>query len=270
MIAVTAKRLVIAALVLGLVVLAAGCAPEPSAVDGFQPEQLRVSAAGSLRGVLEGVEEEYERESGVDIVYNFGASGQLQKQVEAGAPVDVIVSASPMHVDALIARDLVSAEETVTFAGNGLVVLVPSGSTAMIKGPLDLTRFDRLATGNPETAPHGAAAREWLDRAAVWERLQPRFVFAENVAQTLDYVARGEVDAGIGFRSEVIGRDDVEVAYHVPEADLPRISYVAATVTATPQEVQSARFLEYMMSDSFQAALVDAGFDRAAGLEGAL
>jgi len=267
--AMALRACLLAALVLPAAALA-GCAGadnatqaadvSPGAASQPSPTELRVSGATTLKRVFEQIAPAFEAENGVRLVYNFGASGQIQKQIEQGAPVDVFASASPKQVDALISGGLTSAEDTSTFCYNDLVVFVPAGNPAAINGPADLASAERLTTGNPETAPHGTKTREWLEALGLWTRLESRFVFGENAAQTLDYVARGEVDAGIGFASEATGRDDVEVVYTVPASELKPSRYVIAPIAGAENAELAARFVEYLGTPEVQEALADAGF----------
>ena len=207
-------------LVLGL---SAGCTQQtdPTAENTSEPAatELSVSAALTLRDALEEIAPAFEQANDVTIVYNFGASGALQKQIEGGAPADVFASASPKQMNALAEGGYVSAETTVTFAGNDVVIIVPAGNPLGITSPGDLEKAGRLTTGNPDTAPHGTVSKEWLETLGLWEGLAGRFVFGENAAQSADYIVRGEVDAGLGFASEVLGNDKLEIAYIVPAGD---------------------------------------------------
>lgn len=249
---------------LALAVGAAGCAstaPTPSPDSAAPaPVELTVSAAASLKSVLTSTAPAFEKANGVKLVYNFGATGQLVKQIEAGAPVDVFLSASPAAVATLAADGFASAEQSVTFAGNTLAILVPKGNPGRISGPDDLERSVRLTTGDPAVAPHGQKAQEWLAAIGEWDVLEPRFVFAANAAQTDDYIARGEVDAGIGFASDATGRDDIEIAYEVPEGDIKLTTYVGIPVSSTKQKALVSAYLAHLMSADMQGAFADAGF----------
>ncbi len=252
---------------LALAVGATGCAStnpassDPgSATTGSVPVELTVSAAASLKGVLTSAAPAFERANGVKLVYNFGATGQLVKQIEGGAPVDVFLSASPAAVTTLAAEGLASAEESVTFAGNTLTILVPKGNPAGITGPDDLAKTAKLTTGDPTVAPHGQKAQEWLIAIGQWDALEPKFVFAANAAQTDDYIARGEVDAGIGFASDAKSRDDIEIAYEVPEGVVKPIKYVGAPIAASKQQALASSYLADLLSPEMQQAFVDAGF----------
>lgn len=250
----------------GLVAVAlllAGCtsaATSSPATSSSTPTELNVSAASSLKSVLTSIAPAFEKANDVKLVINYGASGVLMKQIEGGSPTDVFLSAGAAQVNTLTAEGIVSAEATKTFAGNDLVILVPAGNPKGIRGPADLTKATRLVTGDPTVAPHGAKAKEWLTNTGAWSTLQPKIVFAANAAQTDDLVARGEVDAGIGFASDAHGRTDIEIAYTVPADQIKPIKYVAAPIKASTQEVFAEKYVAYLLTPAVQKAFVGAGF----------
>src|SRR5262249_11621157 len=141
---------------------------------------------------------------GVTLRYNFGASGDLQKQIEAGAPIDLFISAAQRQMDELDQKGLIVKASRRVFARNVLVVIKPSDSRIDITKPADLAdaRVSRIVLGNPKTVPVGQYAEESLRALGLWERVQPKIVFSENVRQALDYVARGEVDAGFVYTTD--------------------------------------------------------------------
>lgn len=257
------KLFVGAALLAGAVALG-GCAaasqPEAPATPPAEQVELTVSAAATLRSAFEQLQPEFERANNMKLVYNFGASGVLQKQIEGGAAVDVFASASPTQVDALISGGYISEEDTATFISNEVVIVVPAGNPGQITGPDDLAGATRLATGNPESAPHGTKAKEWLTNQGTWATLESKFVFGENAAQTTDYVARGEVDAALVFASEAAGRDDLEVVYVVPAEQIKPIRYVIAPLGGSQNAEAAAAFIDYVLSDASQQVLLDNGF----------
>ena len=258
-----ASALVALALAIGI----GGCASKTpatglkaSAATSVVPAELVVSAASSLKSVLTSTAPAFEKTNNVKLTFNFGASGQLVKQIEGGAPVDVFLSASPAAVTTLAAEGLVSGDASATFAGNTLTILVPKGNPAGIHGPSDLKKATKLTTGDPLVAPHGAKAVEWLTGLGLWDALNPKFVFAANAAQTDDYIARGEVDAGIGFESDARGRTDIEIAYVVPDGQIKPITYVGAPMIASMQQAVGKAYLAYLLSPAIQTAFTEAGF----------
>lgn len=224
--------------------------------------EVNVLAATTLKRAFEAMAPAFEKaHPGTRLVFDFAASGVLQKQVEQGAPADVFASAAPKQVDALVSEGLASAESTVTFCGNRLAIVVPVADPAKITGPDTLKNAKRLTTGNPDTAPHGTKAKEWLTDIGLWKVLEPKFVFAENAAQTLDYISRGEVDAGLVFASEATGVDSVKVVYTAPESELTTpIRYVAVPVKASAHAELAKAFLAYVLSADGQATLGEHGF----------
>lgn len=146
-----------------------------------------------------------QQRTGHKVAFIFGASGELERQIEAGAPASVFASAGQREMDQLQSKGLVESGTRVNFARNSLVIIVPSGSTLHVSPVEELAgpQIQRIALGDPQTVPAGVYARELLERVNLWTRLQSRLVFAENVRQVLDYVMRGEVDAGIVYATDV-------------------------------------------------------------------
>src|SRR5690242_11343745 len=174
-------------------------------VAGASAQEVILSVAISLKEVTEDLGRTFmASHPGVTLRYNFGASGDLQKQIEAGAPVDVFLSAAQRQMDELEKQNLIAVSSRRAFARNVLVVIKPADSSVDIAKPADLleARVKRIVIGSPKTVPAGQYAEESLRALGLWDRLQPKLVFSENVRQALDYVARGEVDAGLVYTTD--------------------------------------------------------------------
>jgi molybdate transport system substrate-binding protein len=262
---VRARTVALAVAVLAVAALLSGCASRKAApVAGeAKPVELSVSAATTLKAAFTELAPEFEKANNAKLVLNYGASGVLQKQIEGGAPCDVFASASAVQVDALVAKGLISADSTETFASNDLVIIVPASNPAGVSAPADLAKATKLVTGNPETAAHGTKAKEFLTGLGTWDKLAPKFVFAENAAQTVDYIARGEVDAGLVFASEVTGNDAVKVVYTVPKGAIKPVRYVAAPIEATTQSDLAEKFVAFLLTPEAQKVLLANGFKSA-------
>ena len=206
-------RSAVATLLLFAVVFAAAGFCVPAAKE----KEILVSAAISLKNAFEEIGALYEKQTGVRARFNLGASGLLQKQIETGAPVDVFASAGAKQMDDLQAAGFILAETRRDFARNELVLVVPAESQLPIHSFADLARPEaaRIAIGSPKTVPAGQYAQETLTSLKIWDRIQPRLVLAENVRQVLDYVSRGEVEAGLVYASDV--------AVATPHVDKPFI-----------------------------------------------
>jgi molybdate transport system substrate-binding protein len=224
---------------------------------------ILVSAAISLKNAFEEIGSMFEKETGIQVRFNLGASGLLQKQIESGAPVDVFASAGKKQMDELQAQGYIFEETRRDFARNALVLIVPSNSGLPIRSLAGLAdpQVGRVAIGNPKTVPAGQYAGEALRRLNLWAGLQSRLVLAENVRQVLDYVARGEADAGLVYASDVPDANGAAVlAARVPEGTHSPILYPIAVVRGAGNRAGAQRFLDLTLSNAGQAILAQYGF----------
>lgn len=260
-------RAALGALLAGLAITASGCVAPADTIPAEKavPPQVRVGAASSLKPVLERLASDYESVSGVRPVASFGASGVLAKQVDAGAPLDVLVLADDRALASLQQRSLLTSVAAEPFIGNALVVVVPADSTRSVASARDLSACERIAFADPAVAPLGKAAQTWLEKRGAWRAVEPRLVRAGDAAGTAELVARGEVDSGIVFASQAHGRADLKVAYLVPAAESGPIAYRAAIVSGGRPR-RAADFVAYLASERARSLLLDAGFRPVAGV----
>jgi len=227
-------------------------------------QDLLVSAAASLTNAFRDAGKQFEEANpGVKIIFNFAASGALLQQIAKGAPVDVFATADQKTMDQAREKDLILAETRKDFVSNGLVLIVPKDSKLGIKGVKDLldTKIARIAMGNPETVPAGRYAKEVLTKAGLWEDLKPKFIYAENVRQALDYVGRGEVDAGFVFSTDaIVAKEKVQVAAKA-EGHQP-IRYPVAVIAGTKKKEISQRFVDFLLGSQGQGILSRYGFGK--------
>jgi molybdate transport system substrate-binding protein len=213
-------------------------------------QEMVLSVAVSLKEAVEELGRGFAAaRPGATLRYNFGASGDLQKQIEAGAPVDVFLSAAQRQMDELDKQKLIVAASRRNFARNVLTVVKPADTRVDLAKAADLTegRVGRIVIGNPRTVPAGQYAEESLRALGLWERLQSKLVFAENVRQALDYVVRGEVEAGFVYTTDAVARaQGVKEAFRVPEDTYRPIVYPGAVVAASKQHALGQAFLDYL------------------------
>ena len=225
---------------------------------------MTLSVAVSLKGVTEELGRSFmAAHPGVTLRYNFGASGDLQKQIEAGAPIDVFLSAAQRQMDELEKQNLIVSASRRAFARNVLTVIKPADSRVDIAKPADLldARVGRIVIGSPKTVPAGQYAEESLRALGLWDRLQPKLVFAENVRQALDYVARGEVDAGFVYTTDAATRaQGVKEAFRPPDDSYRPVIYPGAVVAASKQPALGQAFLDLLGSPQGRAVLSRFGF----------
>lgn len=224
-------------------------------------ENLTVSAAVSLKDAFSEIGELYKNKTGKTVVFNFGASGALQKQIETGAPVDVFASAGEKQMDELAAKNLV--EDRRNFAKNRLVLIVPADSKSNLPDLSRLTETEvrKIAVGNPKTVPAGQYTQQVFEKLKLQNSLQPKLIFAEDVRQVLDYVVRGEVDAGIVYASDAqTGKEKIRVAAEIAEDAHDPILYPIAVIKDSRQKASAREFSETVLSPEGQIILQKHGF----------
>lgn len=223
---------------------------------------LLVSAAASLTQAFRELAPGYEaRHPGVSLRFNFAASDALLAQIGHGAPVDVFAAADQESMDRAEAQQLIVAGSRRDFAANRLVLVRPAGAGARLASLPDLARPEiaRIALGKPEGVPAGRYARRALEAARLWPAVAPKAVYANNVRQVLDYVARGEADAGFVYATDAaVLKDRVVVVAAVPTA-LP-IRYPVAVVAQGPNPAAASSFVDYLLTPAGQAVLARYGF----------
>jgi molybdate transport system substrate-binding protein len=224
-------------------------------------DDLTVSAAASLSNAFGDIAKTYETQHpGTHVVLNFAASDVLLKQIEQGAPADVFASADEATMDRAATAAKIDAATRKDFAANSLVLIVPAGSaTPTALNDLKQDSYRHIAIGNPDSVPAGRYAKQALVEAKLWDTLQAKFVEAQNVRQALDYVARGEADAGFVYATDAATQaQKVQVALHVPSATPVR--YPVAVIATSAQKPAARDFVEFLLSAQSQAVLARYGF----------
>ncbi|MDM0047683.1 molybdate ABC transporter substrate-binding protein [Variovorax sp. J22R115] len=227
-----------------------------------QAQELVVSAAASLTNAFQAVGRAFEQSKpGAKVTFNFAASGPLLAQIQQGAPVDVFASADQETMDKAAA--LVAAPTRADFAANTLVLILPSASSQAPNALGDLANasFQRISTGTPATVPVGRYTMEAVERAGLTAALQPKWIFGESVRQVLNYVARGEVDAGFVYRTDaLIERDKTRIAFTVPTTT--PVTYPIAQVAASKHPALANEFIAFVRGASGQEILQRFGFSK--------
>jgi molybdate transport system substrate-binding protein len=218
-----------------LVLLIGGCGTERSLDEGTgapADETLLVFAAASLKTALE----EVQAACGHGFRTSYAASSALARQIEAGAPADLFISADQEWMDYLESRKLIRVETRRDLLGNGLVLIAPVGhAPTLVIGPgFELTaalgRGGRLAVADPNVVPAGKYAKAALTALGAWDGVSGRLAPAENVRAALLLVSRGEAPLGIVYRTDAAADPGVVIVGAFPDDSHPPIVYPAAVV----------------------------------------
>lgn len=225
-------------------------------------QQLTVSAAASLTDAFKEIGPRFEASKpGATVRFNFAASGVLLQQIAHGAPVDVFASADQETMNRGAEHKLIATDTRRDFAANGLVLVTPPGGAIKSVRDLTLPVVKRIAIGKAASVPAGRYTQQALENARLWAPLSPKLVFADNVRQVLDYVSRGEAEAGFVYRTDAaLAKSKVAIAMtvggHAP------ITYPAAVVADSRHAALARSFVAFLGGSEAQAILVKYGFEK--------
>jgi molybdate transport system substrate-binding protein len=228
-----------------------------------EPEIL-VSAAISLKNAFTDLGKLYEEgHPGSKVNFNFGASGDLIKQIQGGAPVAVFASAAQKDMDALEQEGLLVPGSRANLAANVVVLVQPTQAAVEVAGFADLAKPEvkKIAIGNPKTVPAGRYAMEVFNYFKIADSIKDKLILAENVRQVLDYVARGEVDAGLVYQTDAMTRpQEVQVIAAAPPASHKPVIYPIALIKGAANEAAAEGFMALVLSPQGQVVLQKYGF----------
>ena len=187
--------------------------------------EVTVFAAASLSDALQDISRSYQEASGDRILFNFGGSSTLARQILEGARADLFFSADEEKMDQLEKKELIQKGSRRSILSNALVIVAPDSS---LKSPAELRKTKRIAIAEPDSVPAGIYARKYLERVGLWAELKDRMVPTENVSAALAAVESGNADAAIVYKTDAAMSKKVKIAYEVPLSDAPKISYPLA------------------------------------------
>ena len=225
---------------------------------------LLVFAAASLKNALDDANAEYRRRTGRTVTVSYAASPALARQIEAGAPADVFISADVDWMDYLAQRRLIKPETRRNLLGNRLVLVGPRETrrdvTIAPGFPLaTLLGGGRLAMADPDSVPAGKYGKAALEHLGVWPSVQARIARAENVRAALALVSRGEAPLGIVYQTDAAADPKVKVVGFFPEDTHPPIVYPIAAIAASTAPTTAA-YLEFLRSPAAKPYFEKQGF----------
>jgi molybdate transport system substrate-binding protein len=228
-------------LILALAIFAAG--PVAAA------DKITVFAAASLTDALNAIDAAYTAKTGTAVTVSFASSSTLAKQIEAGAPAQIFLSADTKWMDYLDKKSLIEPGTRHDVLGNKLAQIAPSDSPVgmlSIDRTLDWQHYlgadGHLAVGDPDHVPAGIYAKEALTNLGAWSLLQPRLARADDVRGALALVERGEAPLGIVYVTDARVSQKVKIAGVFPESSHSPIVYPFAIVKGAASPVVQAYF----------------------------
>ncbi len=221
---------------------------------------LHVAVAANFMPVMERLGPRFEALSGHRLVISYGASGTLYAQLRNGAPFMVFLSADAERPRRLEALKLAAPGSRFTYALGRLVLwspaAVPGGEDGAV---LERGEFRHLAIANPSTAPYGVAAQQVLEARGVWNAVQKRLVWGENIAQTWQFVASGNAELGFVSRSQ-LGEQPRGYVWDIPQNLYDPIQQQAILLERGQSDPAAAAFLRFLQSAEARALIRASGY----------
>ncbi|MCC6545432.1 MAG: molybdate ABC transporter substrate-binding protein [Nitrospirae bacterium] len=160
---------------------------------------ITVAAASDLNFAFKDIAAVFEKETGIKVIFSFGSTGMLAKQISEGAPFDIFFAADRKYLEDLSSKGHVIPSSVERYARGVIVLAVNKSSGLEVRDLKDLlkSKIRNVAIANPDHAPYGRAAMEALKSAGLWDRLKEKLVYGENIRQTLQFIQSGNAQAGI-------------------------------------------------------------------------
>ena len=233
---------------------------------GAQQQKVYLYAAASLQAPLEIITADYTRKSGNQVVLVTGGSGDLARQIEQGAPANLFISANTEWADYLQTRKLIEPGTRVNLLGNSLVAVSSpcrDKTTAPIAELLQLTHNSRVAMANPDSAPAGQYAKQALIKLGLWQQVEKRAAFAEDVRSALNWVVRCESDLGFVYKTDAMAGEKLGlyIAAEFPAGSHGAIVY-PMSVIAQKTPAHAHEFAKYLADADAFAVFEKFGFTK--------
>lgn len=244
--------------------VAAGCGTAQQQGGGQREvTEINVGAASNLSDAFKELGEQFRAQTGVRVVYSFGSTADLAKQIEQGAPFDMFAAADVDHVEALNRQGLVLPDTVALYARGQLVLWTPAGSRLKLGRIEDVTRaeVERISIAKPDVAPYGRAAVQALSALHLWKDVEPKAVYGQNVTQTKQYAATGNADVAFIPRSLVREGEGQSIA--VDERLHQPINQALAVTKSSSKQAAARQLAQYVLGPEGQALLERYGYRKA-------
>jgi len=245
-------------LLIGLLLIA-GCRQRP-ANDQQNMQEINVAAAANLTDAFAEVAKQFTAKSGIRVVYSFGSTADLTKQIENGGPFDVFASADVEHIEELSQKGLIVPDSRALYARGRLVIWTPPQGRVKINRLEDITNADVkvVAIAKPDLAPYGRATVETLKALNIWPQVEPKVVYGTNVSNTKQFATSGNAD--VAFLPLALMKKGEGQYLEVDEQLHQPIDQALAMVKASSKQDMARRFVNFVLGDEGQAILKQYGY----------
>jgi molybdate transport system substrate-binding protein len=249
------------ALLIVALLLIAGCR-KPPADSQQNAREITVAAAANLTDAFAEVARQFTAKTGIQVVYSFGSTADLTKQIENGGPFDVFAAADVEHVDGLSQKGLIVAGSRAVYARGRLVMWTPPQGRVTVSRLEDVTRADvkLVAIAKPDLAPYGRASVEALKALNVWSAVEPKVVYGTNVSNTKQYATSGNAD--VAFIPLALVKKGEGQYVEVDERLHQPIDQALAVIKASARQEMARRFTDFVLGDEAQAILQQYGYTK--------
>jgi molybdate transport system substrate-binding protein len=231
------------------------------ALHNANSAEVNVFAAASLTDAMKEIAASYEKQSSDKIVFNFGASSLLARQITERPPADIFFSADEAKMDDLQKAGLIMSETRCVLLSNSLVIVVPNDSKLVIGSPDELiAKTQKIAIADPRAVPAGIYTKQYLSGLGLWDKLESKMVPTENVRAALAAVESGNVNAGFVYKTDADVSMKVKIALSVPAEKGPVIRYPVAIIKEAKNKSAAEGFLRYLESDTARKVFKRYGF----------
>jgi len=223
---------------------------------------LIVAAASNLTDAFAEVGPRFTSKTGIRVVFSFGATADLAKQIENGAPFDVFAAADTEHVEQLEAKGLLVPGTRALYARGRLVMWLPPGSNLRADRIQDINAkaFERIAIAKPDVAPYGRAAVESLRALGVWNHVEKKVIYAQNVSQAKQYAATGNAEAA--FIPLALVKPGEGSYLELPEDSHRPIDQALAIIKDSTKQAAARQFVDFLLSPEGQDLLTKKGYSK--------
>lgn len=215
-----------------------------------EKNSLTISAAASLKEATVDIQKEFNSTyPDIELTFNYGSSGSLQKQIEQGAPCDVFISAGQSQMDALEDKNLILQDTRKDLVKNSLVLIGGKDSTISSINELTSDNIKHIAMGEPSSVPAGKYADEVLTKLNLTDTLKSKLVYGKDVKEVLSWIVSGNAEAGFVYKSDTYNTDSIKIIETISEEYHSPINYPVAVIKDS-KNIESAKLFEdFLFSD---------------------